>query len=90
MHPPVLIWVAASVLAVGQAGSTWRRLLGRRRHFDLVKVFLAVLGFYHNHLLWVIGIIALGRRPWGGLFCTGRKKWFVEYLQFHSCVFLGG
>ena len=55
-----------------------------------MKVFLAVLGFYHNHFLWVIGIIALGRRPWGGLFCTGRKKWFVEYLQFHSCVFLGG
>ena len=90
MHPSVLIWVAASVLIVGQTFSTWRRLLGRRRHLDLVKVFLAVLGFYHNHLLWNIGIIALGPEALGWPFCTGRKKWFVEYLQFHSCVFLGG
>ena len=59
MHSPVLIWVAVSVLIVGQTFSP-----GGLRHLESGESsFLLCLVSFYNHLLWVIGFIALAVRP---------------------------
>ena len=70
MHPAVLIWFAASVLAAGQTFSPGKRLLCGCGHFEMVKVvsccprlLIAWVSITtHSSVVVDIGIIARGPR----------------------------